>query len=67
MNAVNVANECSWRHIYLNGDNVRYKISIPGALNVFLKESNCNSKILQVEVKIGERMFLGYLELCDNR
>ena len=63
MSVLNVANECSWRHIYLNGDNMRYKISIPGALRTFLKESNCNSEILQVEVKIGERMFLGYLEL----
>lgn len=40
-----------------------YTIDIPHSTKQFLKESNCNKEIVQVDVTIGAQTFLGYLEM----
>ena len=42
-----------------------YKIDIPHALNDYLKESSCNTCKIQVDITIGDKTFLGYLELME--
>lgn len=40
-----------------------YKIVIPHATEQFLKISECNTLIVQVDITIGDMTFLGYLEM----
>ena len=44
-----------------------YTIEIPGSLNHFLRESSCNTCIVQVDIIIGDKPFLGYLKLVDDQ